>query len=346
MSLFFELLSRRICGERGPMTMKQSRIIRLLSVVLLLFAFAVWLLLRPPQEALFSGNPVADGNGTGSSATALDNTRASANEDATGSASESAPSQPASVCGETAKEQLRKSGQYESLAAAFHAARFAAEKIDPAGQHSRGADYFAANPKQQLRAWFGKRGVELASGLKTQEGKEPWSVQVRLRSVARADSANLIEASENSQSASAVGSRVEITDTSAEVTQWFENRNEGIEQGFTIHKAPVGKSGSLEVLLGLDGNVHVENFAKARISGMRFVESDGTPVVSYAGLKAWDATGRELPSYMETRAGGLALLVNDTDAQYPVTVDPLFANVESRLAGSDYGGAHFGHFRF
>jgi hypothetical protein len=54
------------------------------------------------------------------------------------------------LTGEAAKEQLRKSGQFESLGAAFQAARYAAERIDPAGPHSRGAEYFAANPNQQL----------------------------------------------------------------------------------------------------------------------------------------------------------------------------------------------------
>ena len=64
--------------------------------------------------------------------------------------------------GEVAKEQLRKSGQYESLGAAIQAARYAVEKIDPSGLHSRGAEFFAANPKQHLRAWFrndGKSGM-------------------------------------------------------------------------------------------------------------------------------------------------------------------------------------------
>ena len=87
--------------------------------------------------------------------------------------------------GEAAKEQLKKSGQYESLAAAFQAARYAAEKIDPAGPHSRGAEYFAANPGQQLRAWFSKDGIELASGHATPEGAEPWRLKMKFAGVER-----------------------------------------------------------------------------------------------------------------------------------------------------------------
>jgi hypothetical protein len=80
------------------------------------------------------------------------------------SQSDSATPKAETLTGEAAKEQLRRSGQYESLGAALQAARYAAERIDPAGPHSRGAEFFAANPGQQLRAWFGCDGIELASG--------------------------------------------------------------------------------------------------------------------------------------------------------------------------------------
>ena len=81
---------------------------------------------------------------------------------------------PATLTGEAARQELRKTGQYESLGAAFDNARRAVTMIDPAGPNSRGADYFAANPQQQLRAWFGQSGVELASGAKPVGAGEPW----------------------------------------------------------------------------------------------------------------------------------------------------------------------------
>ena len=79
-------------------------------------------------------------------------------------------SKTGTLTGEAAREELRKCGQYESLGAAFQAARYAAEKIDPAGPHSRGAEYFASNPKQQLRVWFRHDGIELASGRRAKDG--------------------------------------------------------------------------------------------------------------------------------------------------------------------------------
>ena len=100
--------------------MKPARFIRLLPVALPLLIFAVWLFLRPPHDAPLSGYPTAGGNVTSSSATALGNTRTTAKDEGAGSSSKNPPAQSSSVTGEAAKEQLRKSGQYESLAAALH----------------------------------------------------------------------------------------------------------------------------------------------------------------------------------------------------------------------------------
>ena len=71
------------------------------------------------------------------------------------------------VAGAVARKELDATGRHQSLGAALMAARHAVEKIDPGGRHARGAEYFAANPGQQLRAWFSGSGVELASGIPT-----------------------------------------------------------------------------------------------------------------------------------------------------------------------------------
>jgi len=80
---------------------------------------------------------------------------------------------PASTS-EAAELDLRSKGQYESLAAAFHAARYAVEKIDPSTPCFRGAEFFAANPRQKLRALFGPNGVELSGKARINGNQEPW----------------------------------------------------------------------------------------------------------------------------------------------------------------------------
>lgn len=237
-----------------------------------------------------------------------------------------------SATGEAARAQLKQSGQYHSLESAFQAARYAAEKIDPSGPHSRGAEFFAANPRQQLRAWFSREGIELASGYRSEDEKaEPWSVQLRLRATGRKDALTPI----SQRTVRAEGSRVEMSDQAGAIIEWFENKHEGIEQGFTIANRPSG-DGELELVMGVNGSMRTLN------DGVRFMDAHGADVVSATGLKAWDANGRALNARMEVRGAELALLVADEGADYPVTIDPLFANVEARLVESPPENDGFG----
>jgi len=241
------------------------------------------------------------------------------------------------LTGEAAKAELRKNGPYESLGEALAAARHAVEKIDPADPNSRDAQFFAANPKQQLRAWFSNSGVELASGVPTPDGVEPWNVALRLRAVGRTGDLTHIAGGH----AASVGSRVEVLHQEGGVTQWFENRKEGLEQGFVLTEQPRGAAGEVLVLLDVTGNLHAE--ALEGPDSVRFVDDTGAQVVHYTALKAWDAAGRVLPARMDVRAPGLlALVVSDAGASYPVTIDPMFANVEARLTQKSVTGSLFG----
>lgn len=245
---------------------------------------------------------------------------------------------PHSLTGDAAKAELRKKGQYESLGNAVSAARHAVEKIDPAGPHSRGSEYFAANPKQQLRAWFSTDGVELASGLPAEDNNaEPWRVALRLHGIGRDGSMTTVSAG----TATSDGNRVEVRHSRSAITQWFINREEGLEQGFTLHEPPQGVTGEVTVLLNVTGTLRAKTMDQQQ--SICFIDAKGIEVIQYTGLKAWDANGRSLESRMEIRGSEVALLVADAHAQYPVTIDPLFVSEEAKLnQDSNYSNANFG----
>ena len=245
---------------------------------------------------------------------------------------------PATLSGEAAVVALRKNGRYESLGKALTAARHAVEKIDPAGPDSRGAEYYANNPDQRLRAWFFRDGVELASGQRAANDQAvPWSLSLRLRGVGREGDVGTIP----SGNLTAEGMRLEMNYPVAAVTQWFENRKEGVEQGFILQQPPVGKAGEVTLLLGVDGDLHPE--AMDGRESVRFVDTTGAEILHYSGIKAWDATGHPLQARMEVRGSALlALVVADSGVRYPVTIDPLFANVEARLTEESVAGDNFG----
>ena len=59
-------------------------------------------------------------------------------------------------------------------------------------------------------------------------------------------------------------------------------------------------------------------------TALRF--SDGeSERLRFGGLIAYDATGRSLPAVMRLTANHLAFVVDDTDAVFPVVIDPTWA---------------------
>src|SRR5205814_7529159 len=81
------------------------------------------------------------------------------------------------------------------------------------------------------------------------------------------------------------------------VGEWFVNDQRGLEHGFTIAKRPDGAGHELEFDLAVRGTLRPEISADG--AAVRFVDSSGAAVVTYAGLKVWDADGKTLPARFE-----------------------------------------------
>ena len=125
--------------------------------------------------------------------------------------------------------------------------------------------------------------------------------------------------------------------------EWYANTERGLEQGFTLARPPargrrialdLAYTGTLVPRVSSDGQA-VE-FADPRT---------GRPLLHFASLHAFDAEGRSLPSHFQAldRRGvhGLRILVDDLDAAYPITVDPLLTTAawygEGNQAQSQFG---------
>jgi hypothetical protein len=60
---------------------------------------------------------------------------------------------------------------------------------------------------------------------------------------------------------------------------------------------------------------------------MAFKRASGETVMHYSGLHAHDAKGRALPAEMKVSEGRVVLEVEEGDAVYPLTIDPLFTRL-------------------
>ena len=184
----------------------------------------------------------------------------------------------------------------------------------------------AESSAQGMSASFTPSGLEVSGA---DEDGERWTLGLRLESWGRGS--RLTRAAEGSCEAS--GRRMEIRREG--LIEWYVNGERGVEQGFTIASAPEapGTGEPLRLVLAVEGGFTAEVLAGERDA--RLVAVEGGVDLSYSGLRAWDAAGRELEARLTQSAGGVAILVDDRDASYPLTVDPWIWVEEAKLTPMD-----------
>ena len=168
-------------------------------------------------------------------------------------------------------------------------AAHAAYRIDPDGR-----DFTTSNPSEQLTVRF-------------HDGRAEFTHPAGRFSLALAGAPPVSRAELR-------GNRIEFT--RGPITEWFVNDAGGLEQGFTIAARPTGAR--LELWLECGGD-----FLPTVEGSTVLLRRDGRTILRYAALHSWDAGGRPLPSRVEVVGRRIHLLVDDSAARYPVTVDPI-----------------------
>jgi Divergent InlB B-repeat domain/FG-GAP repeat len=177
--------------------------------------------------------------------------------------------------------------------------------------------FAAASPAQHLNLRFGRSGVSLTSGAT--------HLRLSLRAVGYGSSL------------SALGEVTPLLKANrvlyehAGLSEWYANGPLGLEQGFTIARAPSRHpAGPLTLSIALSGNAH----ASLASAGQSITLSRaGGPSLRYSGLTATDARGRVLHSWLSLHAGRLLLRVDARGARYPLRIDP-FVQQGEKLTGS------------
>jgi hypothetical protein len=180
----------------------------------------------------------------------------------------------------------------------------------------------ASNPAQRLSVSFTSSGVAVASG-STRLG-------LSLRGVGYGPALTALA----SVPAHAGGDRVVYVHPG--VSEWYANGPLGLEQGFTVDKAPAGHpAGPLTLSIALSGNARASLAAGGHSLVLRHA---GRTVLRYTGLTARDASGRVLPSRLALAGDRLELRVDAAGARYPLQIDPFLQQGE-KLTGSGETGA-------
>ena len=124
------------------------------------------------------------------------------------------------------------------------------------------------------------------------------------------------------------------------ISEFYRNGPYGLEQGFTVLKRPQAGTGSLVLALRVGGTLIPEQVG----SQILLRTHAGSTALRYGQLSALDATGRRLPAHMQIGNGTLQLRINDSNARYPMRIDP-FIQQGSKLTGGaeESGEGEFGY---
>ena len=214
------------------------------------------------------------------------------------------------------------------------------ERTLPSGKTST---YRAFNRNHNMSAYFTDQGVHM---IPNGQREPAWYMEIIFSGYGY-DGHLVTVQSIQPDSIEASGHRIEYR--RGVLTEWYVNGRQGIEHGVMLSEPPAGKkggrivvewtvSGSLTPRLDLDGTAIV------------FGKSKDQTILRYSGLKAWDATGRMLPAKLAVKSAGLndlqpriSFVIDDTDASYPVMIDPLFTQVKKITAFDGVADDEFGY---
>ena len=185
----------------------------------------------------------------------------------------------------------------------------------------------APNRAHNLRVYFEGAGIRVHD--RTAAGS-PELLGLSLVGFGRGERLGPVEPGE------VVSQRARVEIRRSALVEWYANSPAGLEQGFTLAERPDG-----EGALVLEIEV-TEAQASLHRGGVIFAAPTGRRL-SYARLAAVDAEGRPLAAHLELPdAGRLRIEVDDADATYPMTIDPLLTETADTQLESDQAGARLG----
>jgi len=119
----------------------------------------------------------------------------------------------------------------------------------------------------------------------------------------------------------------------AGITEWYVNNSEGLRQNFTLEQPPAQNSGILRVVLRVNGDLRPELSTDRQT--IHLINQKGDTVLHYGGLYVYDAAKKTQPAHFALAEGQIVIEVDDSQAQYPLIIDPLLYTQEAKLTDSN-----------
>ncbi|MGA3025586.1 MAG: BACON domain-containing carbohydrate-binding protein [Bryobacteraceae bacterium] len=212
-------------------------------------------------------------------------------------------------------------GADEGLRQAFERAAYSLED-------SGHGTWRGENPAQRLTLEFDSREARLSH--------PDGSVSLHLAGYGRGDRLR----KPASATITGAGNRVEYQ--RGDLTEWYLNGSQGLEQGFAFAHRPGTRRDGEPLVIALNVTGGLLPTQQADDDSVLFESSKGV-VLRYAGLRALDARGHTLASRLEVRGREIRLIVDDRDARYPLIVDPTWTQQQELTASDGAPNDDFGY---
>ncbi|MGH9936654.1 MAG: FG-GAP repeat protein, partial [Blastocatellia bacterium] len=234
---------------------------------------------------------------------------------------------PGALRGAAALDQLKQDGQYDSLQAAIRQARFSVSRAEhtPLGR----AAWHAPNPAAGYDAYVTEAGVSVAVN-------DQSYVSLSLHSLGYGHAMQGVAPGK-------VSGDKQTIDIMREggVREWYVNGPEGLEQGFTLAEPPGARHKGIPLRLALQ--VSEGWRAVASEDGRRItLRGAHDQAVEYSKLVVSDSAGRIIPARLTVAGEQVVIEAEDHDAEYPLTIDPVFTFQQKLVAADAANGDFFG----
>ncbi len=224
---------------------------------------------------------------------------------------------PLTLQGAAAIDQLKQDGQYDLLQTALDQARLSVSRAEntPLGRWA----WHAPNQAAGYDAYITEKGVSIAvnDGAYVSLSLHSLGYGAALREVAPG------EVSGDKQT-------INIARDGG-VREWYVNGPDGLEQGFTLAESPGAQQAGEPLRLTLQVSDDWRAAASEDGQGVTLRSADGQ-AVEYSKLVVRDSLERTIPARLAVAKEGVVIEVEDSDATYPLTIDPTFTLQQKLLA--------------
>jgi hypothetical protein len=186
------------------------------------------------------------------------------------------------------------------------------------------------NPIQTLQAHVTVDGTSFTSISK--DANKGGSFSLRVAQWGRADNLQTVSSANIYRDGDAVFHTHVSANQLQGIAEKFSNIGNGIQQDFIVPVKPAG-NGALQVQLSLDGAT-----LKTKDDGFSVALNHSQRTLTYDRLKVTDANNKTLPAHMQLLAQNkMAIVVDDSAAQYPLTIDPTVGDAYWTGIGAFFG---------